>query len=386
MKQLNVRSKLLLAVVLLLGYTLFPADLTYDMASGKITGFDLTKADNPSSSTSSTYTGSTEAWEREGFVGRLNYRGEPTTLTFSNTGDVAIGTGASNTRFSFTYFTDGVTRLNRWREFFIVARVKGLYHNGNQHDYVGKNVVVVNNPSNITIGQGAGPETVTSGQGYSIAGAGPSNANSTYKYKYKYQYIWVDVTLIRTGQTSSTFDKGYYVTQITASTTTGASYTMDLVGQNKPSGSQEEPSPFYFGVESLVSNPFPYDNLFSKNSINNTLLVGKLKYFSILDSAYVRFASNPEGTAVAFKLTSPGVNPVSYYVVFDPTTPNTSASKIISSSNSFDSAYVSIVSPIDGTSTPANVLEGNLLLYVDPDIHPMAGQYSSIIYCILTQT
>ncbi len=359
---------------------LFSAELTYDMATGKITGYDLSNPDNPD--TPSSYANATEVWTNAGFVGRLNYRGEPTTLTFSNTGGVATGT--SNNRFYFTYDTNGSIRLNRWREFFLVTRVKGLYHNGVQHDFSGINAVVENNGGSVAITQGAGPELVTSGLGYSISGGGPSPASSVYKYKYKYQYIWVDVTVILTSQKRN-LNKGYYKTQFTATSTTGVNYTMILIGERDPKNDQNEPSAFYFGVESIVSNPFPYADLFSKNTLGNSLFVGRLRYFSLDDSANVRFSSNSGGTMASFTLQSPGVAPVPYNLVFDPTAPNTSATQITSSSTTFHSAYLPTISPIDGTTTDAEVLEGDIRIFVAPETYPLSGTYNSTIYCILTQ-
>ena len=362
---------------------LFSAELTYDMATGKISGFDLADADNPD--TPSSYANATEVWMEDGFVGRLNYRGAPTTLTFNNTGDIASGT--SNNRFYFTYFTNGTIKLDRWREVFLVTRVKGLYHNGGQHDFVGTNAVVANNGGTVAITQGAGPEEVLSGQtGYnSSGGSGTYNGSNGFKYKYKYQFIWVDITVIVTGQKRN-LRKGYYRTQFTASSTTGVNYTMILIGERDPRNSQSEPSAFYFGVESIVSNPFPYTDLFSKNTVGNSLFVGRLRYFSVEDSADIRFASNTGGSATNFTLFSAGVNPVPYSVVFDPTAPNTSATQITSAYTTFESAYLPTISPIDGTSTDGNVLEGEIRIFVAPETYPVSGTYTSTIYCILTQT
>ena len=382
-KHTKLVSSILIVLVFSLVSPLIAAELTYDMATGKISGFDLADADSPD--TPASYANSTEVWMQDGFVGRLNYRGGPTTLTFSNTGDVASGT--SNNRFYFTYYTNGSIKLDRWREFFLVTRVKGLYHNGGQHDFVGTNSVVANNGGTVSITQGAGPEEVLSGQvGYNSTGSsGTYNGSNGFKYKYKYQFIWVDVTIIKTGQKKN-LKKGYYRTQFTANSTTGVNYTMILIGERDPKNNQTEPSAFYFGVESIVSNPFPYADLFSKNSVGNSLFVGRLRYFSVEDSADIRFASNSGGTATSFTLFSPGATPVPYSVVFDPTAPNTASTPITSAYTTFESDYLPTISPIDGTSTDANILEGEIRIFVAPETYPLSGTYSSIIYCILTQT
>jgi len=366
-----------------LAIPILAAELTYDMASGKISGFDLANAN--SSDFPNAYSNQTEVWNTPGFVGRLNYRGAPTTLTFSNTGDIATGT--SNNRFYFTYYTNGVTKLNKWREFFLVTRVKGLFHNGNQDDFVGTNSVVGNNEGTVAITQGAGPEEVLPGEtGYNSSGSsGIYNGSNGFKYTYKYQFIWVDVTIIVTGQKKG-LSKGYYRTQFTATSNTGVNYRMILIGERDPKGNQTEPSAFYFGVESVVSNPFPYTDLFSKNSMANSLLVGRLRYFSVDEGAEIRFASNMGGTATNFTLYSAGATPVPYNVVFDPTTPNTGAILITSANTKFESGYLPTISPIDGTTTDANVLEGDVRIYIASGTFPLSGTYSSIIYCILTQT
>lgn len=383
MKQYSAISLILLLLVFFVALPLFSAELTYDMATGKISGYDLSEEDDPDDPGS--YANSTEVWTNEGFVGRLNYRGEPTTLTFNNTGSVATGT--SNNRFYFTYYTNGVTKLDRWREFFLVTRVKGLYHNGVQHDFSGTNTVVANNGGSVAITQGAGTEEVVSGQsGYNSTGAsGTFNGSNGFKYKYKYQVIWVDVTVIQTDKKKN-LKKGYYKTQITASSTTGVNYTMMLIGERDPKGNQNEPSAFYFGVESIVSNPFPYIDLFNKNSVGNSLFVGRLRYFSVEDSADVRFASNLGGSATSFTLNSVGATPVPYSVVFDPTKPNSGAVHITSAYTPFETAYLPTISPIDGTSTDAYILEGEIRIFVAPETYPVSGTYTSTIYCILTQT
>ena len=383
MKHTTAIVIMLLVLLLSRALPIFSAELTYDMATGKITGFNLAYPDNPD--TPSSYENSTEVWMKDGFVGRLNYRGEPTTLTFSNSGDIATGT--TNSRFYFTYDTSGVIKLDRWREFFLVTRVKGLYHNGNQHDFSGINTVVANDGDPVVIFQGAGPELVAPGQsGYNISGAsGTYDGSNTFIYKYKYQYIWVDVTVILTSQKKN-LNKGYYKTQFTASSTTGVNYTMLLIGERDPRSNQTQPSAFYYGVESVIANPFPYADLISKNTLGNSLLVGRLRYFSLDDSATVRFSSDAGGTSSTFTLQSAGATSVPYNLVFNPTAPSASAVQITSSSTTFTSAELPTISPIDGSSTYGNVLEGELRIFIAPGTYPLSGTYTSTIYCILTQT
>ena len=376
-------SSLLLS--LCLGTPLFSEELTYDMATGKISGYDLNNVANPVSPSS--YETSTEVWTNTGFVGRLNYRGDPTTLTFNNSGYTATKNIPNPRRFYFTYYTNGNSKTNRWREFFLVTRVKGLLHNGVQDDFSGINQVVAVEGGTVDIDKGAGPELALDGeQGYTRSGAGPIKFenNNDYIYKYKYQYIWVDVTVLITDE-SNNLKNGYYVTQFTATTPSSLHYTLQLIGGSDPNSNQLEPSAFYFGIENVVSNPFPYSNLITKNGRTNALTVGKLRYFSIEDSAKVNFSSNSGGSAVNFKLTASGMTPVTYYVVFKKTQPSGNPVTVTSASQDFTSNSQITISPIDGRETPANIIEGDIQIFVDENTYPMAGTYSSTIYCTLTQ-
>lgn len=161
---------------------------------------------------------------------------------------------------------------------------------------------------------------------------------------------------------------------------------MVLIGERDPKNNQNQPSAFYFGVENIVENNFPFALLFNKNTLGNSLLVGRLRYFSIDDSANIRFSSDAGGSSTSFTLDSAGVASVPYSVVFDLTAPNSVAVQITSSSTLFDSAYMPTISPIDGTATDGNVLEGDILIFIATDTYPLSGTYSSTIYCILTQT
>jgi hypothetical protein len=384
MKRKTYRNTVLLLFELLIAITLFAGSLTYDKATGQTSGFDLTVSDSPN--TTSSYTGTGEVWTKSGFVGRLVYTGEPTTMTFSNTGPVATQT--TYDRFYFTYNTSGSTKTNRWQEFFLVTRVKGLLHSGSQDDFSLVNYVVGNNNGSISISKGAGTELVSSGQqGYNTSGqAGTYDGSNSYKYKYPYQYIWIDVTLIRTNYNKS-LKKGYYESQFTANTTNGLNYTLQLTGEYNPNNNQTAAESYYFGVQRVVDSPFPFTDLSSKNSSSNALTVGQLRYLAENSPASVGFASNSLGTATDFQFTSvtSGVsNSFTYYVVYDGTIPNENATTISSSNTFFDSDYRSVVSPISGGSTDMHVIEGDIKIFVPSQINEVEATYTSIIYCILT--
>lgn len=366
--------------------SLLAGELTYDMATGKISGFQLTNPTIPFSPIS--YENSTEVWQTDGFVVRLNYRGDPTTLTFTNTGPEARFTTFN--RFYFTYNTDGTSRRNRWREFFLVTRCKGLYHNGNQHDYSGENSVVAYNEGTVAITKGAGPEEILSGEhGYNLIGEfGLYDGSNGYKFKHTYQYIWVDITIILTDQTRPEDDlvNGYYITEFTATDPTGLSYTLNLLGENPPL-SGTPPSSFYFGIEKTIAHIFPFEELRYKNSMTNSLKVGTVRYFSLTDSVIIEFSSRRNRKRTNFRFTSDEGNPVQYcpyYVVFDPTVPNDGATPIDAQGIEFGSIETYAVSPIDGRLTYSNILEGDICIYVDANCFPMAGMYQSTIYCFIT--
>ncbi len=111
---------------------LFAGELTFDTSTGKIYGFDLSTADNPTNPNS--YINTARIWEKHGFVGRIVYRGQPTVLSFANSGMTATET--SNNMFYFIHKAGGVLQVDKWREFFLVTRVKGLRHNDTQDDFV----------------------------------------------------------------------------------------------------------------------------------------------------------------------------------------------------------------------------------------------------------
>ncbi len=212
-------------------------------------------------------------------------------------------------------------------------------------------------------------------------GDGKNQWWSRHPYKYKYQYIWVDLVVIRRTQIMpDPLPGGDYVTHFNASTTEGLLLPFELLGQN--GGPVHD---YLFTVESVVANPFPFEYLSNRNSAQDSLKIGELSYYSILDSASLRLASDAAGSAVDFKLYSGSVIPIPYQVVFTPITPAGSPVHITSPYTAFDSISTTTISPIDQQQTTANVIEGDLRIFVDPNTNPIAGTYSSTIYCILTQ-
>jgi len=358
-------------------------DLYHDIATGTTSGFDLEifNWSNPSS-----YENSTEVWRESGYAGRLIYTGDPTTLTISSSGTAATET--QNNRFYFTYLMNGTYQSYRWREFFIVARVKGLYQGSgnNQHDFSGMNSVVANNPGTIPIAHGAGNEEVQINEwGYNTqAQRAIYNGSNGYRYKYPYQYIWIDLTLIRTSSKND-LRKAFYESQLKATTTEGLSYTLRLIGKYKNPNSNSEPSPYYFGVERTIEDTFPFTLLETKTSTNNYLKVGKLRYSSEDSAATIHLASNEEGTSDMYLFVSPHGDHFPYSVVFDATLPNRSPVTMTTSTLAA-TELMQIYSPIDNTDSDIHVLEGDIGMYLPSSVNSLSGIYSSTIYCFITQT
>lgn len=374
-------TSLFLAVLLSILAPIGSASLTYDMATGNQSGFDVNTSEADTNPTN--YPGKGEVWTYPGFVGRLNYLGEPTTFTFTNTGPQR--TTNPKSMFYFTFQTTPDTSI--YREFFLVGRAKGLYHNGNQHDFNNSNFTITTSGAQFVLTKGAGTETAEVGQiGYNTSGgSGTYNGSNAYSFKYPYKLIWLDITLIRTTNKNATTTRGYYESTITVNTASGVNTTLQLFAEYNPRTSQATPWNYYFGVENLLPASFPFSQLLAKNTVANSLIVGNLKYYSTDDTAKVSFASNTAGNQTDFRLTSTtGSDWFAYTLVFDPTLPNTAATAITSATTYFPATQTSVASPVGGSNT-GYFMEGEVRIYVNANLFPLSGLYSSYIYCFLTK-
>ncbi len=354
--------------------------LSYDMASGTLSDFSLSSADDESSP--SYYLTSGEVWSQSGYIGRIIYTGPPTTLTISNNGPEAKG---GYGRFYFTRLkTNGQRLLNRWREFFLVLRAKGYTHGNSQHDFSGHNSVIEYDGDSITIAYGAGPEQVAVGEeGYNTArGLGIYNGSNGYMYRYPYRTIWVDLTLVRTTRVSS-LNTGYYESQLRLATTGNAHELLQLSGRYGTWAYGETPS-FFFSLQKTIEEEFPFELLQATSSPSNSLEVGTCTYHSEDFAAEIRFASNAEGTDDTFMLTNSVGDSIPYSLAFDATKPNL-AVQAVSASSVFSTQYATIYSPIGGASSSMEVLEGSVRMYLQGAYDPPSGLYSSTIYCFVTQ-
>lgn len=354
---------------------------------GTLTEFDL--AAGESSNPSSFITG--EHWTRSGFAGRLIYQGPADNTLTVDIGD-PLAVPSTTNRFYFTRAISSTSSdTNDWRQFFIVTRTKGLYHDGSQHDYSGINVIVENPGDTIPITRGAGFETVNIGEtGYNTSGgSGTYNGSNGYQYLYPYRYLWIDIIVIRTFNSSglNSRGRGNYQTILTFN---GPGMNANLVLRGYYQSRNYNPDSYYFGVERVASQYIPYAELITKTSLENSLLVGYLRYHSIDWAGTVRFASNAAGSETNFQFTAT-VNQIvrsfPYYVVFDPSIPAGNATRIYTTSNTFSSTWASIPNLIGGDPFQNEVLQGEIRIFVPSNMTMSSipsSTYASIIYCILT--
>lgn len=378
----HIKLTVLLIMMCLISTSLFAVMLTYEQATGKLRGFQLGVADSPS--IPSSYAVSTEYWGNEGYIGRIVYQGNPTTFTFSNIGPTANTTG---TRFYFTYNSNGWINTSRWQEFFLVVRAKGLKQGGGQYDFSGVNAVIANNNGIFTLTQGAGTDLVLIGEtGYdSNLQSGVYNGTNGYKYKYPYSYIWLDVTLIRT-QNFQSLSKGYYESLFSITTGNGLSSQLNLGGEYSPRSNQSGPFAYFFGIEETAAKPFSFASLSTRNTVANALPVAKLRFSSDMSNAEVTISSDPSGMQSSFYFSSNGIS-FPFHVVFDSAIPSIGRSEITSSlNNTFSGTSATVASPVDGSTYSAFRLEGDICLFVDPNLTPASGIYTSTIYVSITQT
>lgn len=374
-------TTLLLSFILSCNLMVFSGSLNYDRATGNLDGFLVTTTDSPNYP--SGYENATEVWDKSGFIGRLLYLGEPTTFTFTNIGRDPSGT--SNNRFYFILNNTGTADTAVWKEFFIVARAKGITQGGSQYTFTSVNSVIANNGESFSLAYGAGTELVTVGQtGYDTnRQSGIYNGSNAYRYKYPYQIIWIDLTLIRTSASSS-ITRGYYESHIRISTDTGLCHELHLSGEYKPRTNHLEPDPYFFGIEQLYTQAFPFSELENRNTPASALEVATIRYTSHIDQAQIRIASNVAGNDTNFRFTSDEGLSFPFKVVYDGTIPNLAAVEVTPSSNTFTTVSNTVTSPVGGSYT-ANRLEGTIKLFVPANTQPSSGLYSSTIYILVTQ-
>jgi len=363
------------------GPTGYSASLSYDPVTGKLIGFDVGVTDNPDYP--EWYDGNTtEVWAKSGFIGRIVYTGPATTLSFTNTGPVAAGT--QENRFYFTHLSSS----SSWKEFFLVVRSKGITHSGTRIDFSGANRVVEHPLDTITMPFGAGFEEVAVGEeGYNTFGTkGTYNGSNGYKYKYPYKYVWMDVTLIRTANSSSLISGSFYESEITVTAENGTSLTLLLSGEyGAPAG--DHPPIYSFGVMKTIADPFPISDLAGRTTPVQALKVGTVTYSSYETAANIHFAADAAGTSDVFLFRNEDNNNIKfrYYLAFQATKPNRSLEPVTLAKR-FPTETQTVYSPIDYPyrTYTWNYLEGDLKIYLPVQVNPASGIYTSTVYCFVT--
>ncbi|NLZ77651.1 MAG: hypothetical protein GX911_06755 [Spirochaetales bacterium] len=356
--------------------------LSYDPASGSYTGFDIGVPDNPSNPNA--YNTMKEVWRRSGFIGRVVYTGPPTSFSFTNTGPEATNPPTPS-RFYFTRPSDP----SSWKEFFLVIKPMGITHDGSRIEIHKNNNEVVEHPNDtITLLDGAGFEEVGVGQyGYSANGTGGYRVGDLFKYKYPYKYIWMDVTLIRTANSSDLVSDSSYHSDITMTADSGPSLPLLLSG--KYEDADDPPSFYSFRVMKTVPDPFPISDLAGRTTPAQGLKVGAITYSSYKTIADIHFAANAAGTPEDFYFRHEDDTNLKfpYHLAFQPTRPIGSIEQVNSGSR-FRTASQTVYSPIDYPSPShthtLNYLEGDLKIYLPTEVKPASGLYTSTVYCFVT--
>ncbi|NCC13009.1 MAG: hypothetical protein EOM32_06500 [Spirochaetia bacterium] len=357
--------------------------MTHDISTGALTGIDVSVKDTNYNRINRYTMGSTEYYNTLPFLGRVVYTGPSTTLTFTNVGTIAQNT--LHDQFFFTYVNNhGTSEPARWREFAILTRTKGLYHDNTQHDFSQKNVLVPHEGGSISISEGAGLEEVAPGElGYNTSGTQRTYTGSnSYKYRYPYSYIWVDIMLIRTN--ADNLQDGRYESLFTINTSFGNSLLMQVAGV-RGDPNYEAPPSFYFTMEKTIDDDFPFSLLSSCTSPATSLPVGSCSYISKNDSATIKFASDSSGASGIYFMSNELGDTFPYYLAFDATNPDR-APAAADATTSFATGSGFVYSPIANTMEEHKVLEGTVNMYMPLDVYPNEGRYTTSIYCLITHT
>jgi hypothetical protein len=373
--------------------SLFADSLIYDRNGAHLDNFSINGSD---SNNPNAFINNNDYTSLPGYVGRLIYRGDDTTIEWGNDGPIATGGSTNN------YYLTSVNSNSTWREIFFVVRVKGKTRNSNNlvNHTPSNNVIVYQNDS-ISI-PGAGNEILTeNGPGFDYNGeAGVYDGTNQYSYKYKYDYTILEITIIRTSNTNNAGWFGFWGTDFnTIVRVVGPSVHAQLsfIAEANRFFFYTEGSQYTFSVERTVDNIIPIETLISANNFTNRMQVGTVRYQSYFDNAGTVYFSSSSSTAAyeydfAFQRTiGPNIYSFDYNVVFDASFPNLNPKKIStttspSSGNGFTSVNGTASSPLGGSDVNIQLLQGDISIYInDPSeiTQKPPGDYSSTIYCLL---
>ncbi len=414
---MNKNLKILLAVIIVFALIspLFANRLMYETSTGTVYDFDI---DVPSDNERNpivapgdiaSYGGTAEYFDYDGFVGRLLYEGEPGTIAVSSVGAVATGT-PSPRRFYYTGIESGGAVPGIWREVFFVARVKARRHDNTLYNHNNDKNFVIEKPGDTFTVPGAGPELANPGEiAFNIVGnQGTYNIATGYIYKYQYKHVWIDFTVIRTSNDRgfswwekfffSKTERKYYQLQLKLSGISGVDQLLSLEARYNPRSNDFDPGSFVVSLERTAPDLIPFQDLITKNSLNNTYKVGTIRLNANDRSSgsqtpfSVGFYADAAASSLNFNFSRVGgTGPsIPYHVAFNPIISGntTTITKVTSANNSFETRGNVTVAPIiGGPSYTEHVLLGDIHIYVDTGLtystYPIST-YSSTIYAIVS--
>ena len=375
---------LLILGFILCSFPLHASELYFDIASGRIQGFNLSQVDNN--------TIPSEIWLANGYVGRIVYSGPATTLTFDQAAPYPVGTPIPP-KFYFIYIAGGNFNSLIWSEFSLAGKLRGTTHESTNHIDISNQPTIIDFANGTMSMKSAGSETwakkdenVPGFDKYGNPGTKQKN-NLTYQYKQQYATIWMDLIILRRDQAhQDSIPNGLYESNFTISTGSNAGGLVLTLYGEKSSGTIQD---FLFSVENVGPSSIPFDTLLASNTISNAYLVGKITFLyntlsSLPSPPSITIASNNGGSSTAFTFTSPGALPIPHGVAFQSLIPSQSRTHITPSTKTFTSQSTSQTSVIDNRTNYTYSLEGNVLFFLPNNTLPVSGSYSSTIYCILS--
>lgn len=386
---------ILLLLLLSASLPLAAASLTYDPAGGKLSGFKVIRDDIIIGNSQDKYHGKDRnVWDNtKGYVGRLLYTGAPTTFTFTNI------SGPPSTVDRGLLYLVHTTDKNKYREYFLIIRARGRLHN-DAHIYIDGAVTTIPKPGNTSgietydLTEGAGDELVGNGEtGYNDAGVSgtcviDSNGNyNEFKYRYRCSHIWLDVAMVHTKITHSSWVKpGYFDSSIGVATGTGENLVLMLQGQYRAADSSNQPFNFILQIDKTTTSPLSYNTIKRCTTKYDAVEIATLSYLSLSDPATITIASTSNGKDTNFSFTRSGTKEtIPFKLAFKSTDAAGGVVEIEKPNNAFDSSFVRQVSPL-GEETLVHSLEGKILLYtIAGTPTPLTGVYSSTIYVLVEQ-
>lgn len=375
-------------IILVLGISTLHATNSWQWdaagGAGKLNNLDLEDEDEDPDPKPNKYRNG-EWYTKPGFLGRFIYTGgADNELVFTNIGPVASKAGGNSDKFHYTR----VGHTDNWRRVFLVATIIGRTHNGTRIVFT-PNTILERSGDILTIPDSAGSETYTAadpnfGRGYNNVGQLYSGVGSdpAYNYVHPYALFWVDITVIRMDKDRDLED-GPYESQVGINGE-GVSMALSLGGYVESSQRVES---YSFSVDRVAPDIIPFEELFLKKTLNNSYLVGYLRYNSVDKQANIYFASDNGGTITDFKFRS-GIHNFPYKVGFRSNTPSGPLTEITSIYTRFPTTSYKIAetSPIFGETQKQYVLKGEIRIFVGTDLNRYsmpAESYSSIIYCFV---